>query len=80
APNSAKVVPIHDPVATLVYSCGQENVEMTIANGKILMQDGVIQHLDEPEILRQCQEMSLALAERCGSDSKVKRSWKGNAA
>ena len=80
APNSAKVVPIHDPVATLVYSCGQENVEMTIANGKILMQDGVIQHLDEPAILRQCQEMSLALAERCGSNSKIKRSWKGNVA
>jgi 5-methylthioadenosine/S-adenosylhomocysteine deaminase len=78
APNSAKVVPIHDPVATLVYSCGQENVEMTIANGVILMQDGIIQHLDEAEILRQCQEMSLALAERCGSDSKVKRTWKGN--
>ena len=48
------------------------------ANGVILMQDGVIQHLDEPAILHQCQEMSLALAERCGSDSKVKRSWKGN--
>jgi len=80
APNSAKVVPIHDPVATLVYSCGQENVEMTIANGVILMQDGIIQHLDEAEILRQCQEMSLALAERCGSDSKVKRTWKGNRA
>jgi hypothetical protein len=63
-----------------VYSCGQENVEMTIANGVILMQDGIIQHLDEAEILRQCQEMSLALAERCGSDSKVKRTWKGNRA
>jgi 5-methylthioadenosine/S-adenosylhomocysteine deaminase len=80
AANSAKVVPIHDPVATLVYSCGQENIEMTIANGVILMQDGVIQHLDEPEILRKCQEMSLALADRCGSNSKVKRSWKGNQA
>ncbi len=79
APNSAKVVPIHDPVATLVYSCGQENVVMTIANGVILMQDGVIQHLDEEKIIQQCQEISLDLAERCGSNSKVRRSWKGNA-
>ncbi len=47
APNSARIVPIHDPVASLVYSGGAENVEMTIANGKILMRDGVIQHIDE---------------------------------
>ncbi|PKO05329.1 MAG: hypothetical protein CVU41_11875 [Chloroflexi bacterium HGW-Chloroflexi-3] len=80
APNSAKVVPIHDPVATLIYSCGQENVEMTVANGVILMEDRVIQHLDEDEILKKSQAACLALAERCGSDSKVKRSWIGNRA
>lgn len=79
APNSAKVVPVHDPVATLVYSCGEENVVMTIADGKILMRDRVIQHLDEPEIIRRCQEVGLALAARCGSNAKVRRSWKGNA-
>jgi 5-methylthioadenosine/S-adenosylhomocysteine deaminase len=78
APNSAKVVPIHDPVASLVYSCGEENVVMTIADGKILMRDRVIQHLDEPAIIRRCQEAGLALAARCGSNAKVKRSWKGN--
>ncbi len=59
APNSAKVVPIHDPVASLVYSCGQENVELTIANGVILMEDKIIQHLDEETIIRKCQEISL---------------------
>lgn len=80
APNSAKVVPIHDPVASLVYSCGQENVDLTIANGVILMEDKIIQHLDEETIIRKCQEISLDLAERCGSNSKVKRSWKGTVA
>jgi len=80
APNSPKVVPIHDPVATLVYSCGQENVEITIANGKILMKDKIIQHLNENEIVQRCQDVSLDLADRCGSNSKVKRSWKGNTA
>lgn len=78
APNSAKVVPIHDPVATLVYSCGQENVELTMANGLMLMEDKVIQHLDEDEVLRNCQQVSMDLAERCGSNIKLKRGWKGN--
>ena len=78
APNSARIVPIHDPVASLVYSGGAENVEMTIANGKILMRDGVIQHIDETETLRRCQQSALDLAQRCGSNSKVRRSWKGS--
>jgi 5-methylthioadenosine/S-adenosylhomocysteine deaminase len=80
APNSARIVPIHDPVASLVYSGGVENVVMTVANGKILMRDGVIRHFDEAEILRRCQQAAVDLAQRCGSNRKVRRSWKGSAA
>jgi 5-methylthioadenosine/S-adenosylhomocysteine deaminase len=80
APNSARIVPIHDPVASLVYSGGVENVVLTMANGKVLMREGVIQHFDEAEILCRCQEAALALAQRCGSNRKVRRSWKGSAA
>jgi 5-methylthioadenosine/S-adenosylhomocysteine deaminase len=78
APNTPKVVPIHDPVATLVYSCGEENVVMTVVDGKILMRDRVVQHLDENETVQRCQQVGLELAERCGSNSRVRRSWKGN--
>lgn len=73
--NSAKIVPAHDPVATLVYSSGEENVVATIAGGKIAMKDKIIQHLDEADILRQCQMAALTLADRCGSNRKVKRHW-----
>lgn len=76
APNSAKIVPAHDPVTTLVYSSGQENVTTTIVGGKVLMKDRVIQHLDEPEILWRCQAAALDLADRCGSNRKVTRSWR----
>jgi len=78
APNTPKVVPIHDPVASLVYSCGEENVVITVAGGKVLMRDRVIQHIDEADLVHRCQQAGLELAERCGSNSKVKRSWKGN--
>ena len=74
--NSSKVVPVHDPVASLIYSCGEQNVVLTIADGKILMKDGIIQHLDEKAILEQCQTSATLLSDRCGSNSKVTRRWR----
>ena len=76
AANSARNVPIHDPVATLVYSSGKENVIMTIVDGKILMKDGAILHLDEQAILNQCQIAALELADRCGSNGDLPRSYR----
>jgi 5-methylthioadenosine/S-adenosylhomocysteine deaminase len=74
--NSAKVVPAHDPVTTLVYSSGQENVTLTMVDGRILMRDKKIQHLDEADILQRCQRAALDLADRCGSNRRVIRHWR----
>ncbi len=74
--NSAKIVPAHDPVTTLVYSAGEENVTMTIADGRILMRDRVIQHIDEPDILRRTQAASIALAGRSGANHRLRRLWR----
>jgi len=78
--NSPKIVPAHDPVATLVYSAGEENVLHTVAGGRVLLRDGVIQHLDEAAVLAECQEAASKLATRCGSNRKVNRSWFGGMA
>lgn len=75
APNSAKIVPAHDPITTLVYSSGEENVTTTIVGGRVLMKDRVVQHLDEADILWRCQEAALKLADRCGSNRKLIRRW-----
>ena len=74
--NSSKIVPVHDPVASLVYSSGEQNVVLTIADGRILMKDGVIQHLDERAVLEECQTSATLLADRCGSNAKVTRRWR----
>jgi 5-methylthioadenosine/S-adenosylhomocysteine deaminase len=74
--NSPKIVPAHDPVATLVYSAGEENVIHTIAGGKLLLKDRVIQHMDEADILRRSQQAALALADRSGSNRKLTRHWR----
>jgi 5-methylthioadenosine/S-adenosylhomocysteine deaminase len=74
--NTSKIVPMHDPVASLVYSAGEQNVVLTIADGKILMRDGKLTHLDEDAILWRCQEAATQLADRCGSNAKVTRRWR----
>ncbi len=74
--NSAKIVPAHDPVSTLVYSSGQENVSLTMVDGHILMRDNQIQHLDEGDILQRSQTTALDLANRCQSNQKVTRHWR----
>jgi 5-methylthioadenosine/S-adenosylhomocysteine deaminase len=76
AANSPKIVPVHDPVATLVYSAGEENVTMTVANGQILMRDRIIQHLDGASLLARCQAAAARLADQCGSNRKLKRRWR----
>lgn len=72
---SPKIVPAHDPVASLVYSAGEEDVTAVIADGVVLMRDGVIRHVDEADILARCQAAAQALADRCGSNSRLARRW-----
>ncbi len=69
AARSPKIVPAHDPVASLVYSAGQGDVTMTIADGKVLMRDGVLLRVDEREVLTRCQTAAQQLADRCGSNA-----------
>ncbi|MEJ5201976.1 MAG: amidohydrolase [Anaerolineales bacterium] len=73
--NTPKIVPIHDPVASLVYSCGEENVVLTIADGKVVMKDGIIQSFDEKKLIGDCQQAALGLANRCGSNRRLGRKW-----
>ena len=76
AVNTSKIAPVHDPVASLVYSSGEENVVMTIADGKILMRDRVIQNIDEYRLIEECQDAAVRLADRCGSNVNQKRSFR----
>jgi len=67
-PFTAKAIPVHDPVATLVYSAGQANVETVVVDGRVLMEKGVFLHLDEPALLRATQAAAQRLAQRAGTE------------
>ena len=51
-PDSAGMLPMHDPVANMVYSMRAENVKSVMADGCWLMRDPKILIVNEQEIIR----------------------------
>jgi 5-methylthioadenosine/S-adenosylhomocysteine deaminase len=73
---SAKAVPMHHPVSTLVYSSSGANVETLIIDGRIVMEDGKVTVVDENAILKKADEAALALSGRAGTLRLRKRPWR----
>jgi 5-methylthioadenosine/S-adenosylhomocysteine deaminase len=73
---SAKAVPMHHPVSTLVYSSSEANVETLIIDGRVVMEDGKVAAVDESGILKKADEAALALSERAGTLHLRKRPWR----
>lgn len=72
-PYTPKAIPVHDPLATLVYSAGQSNVVTTVVDGRVLLEDGVFQHLDERAVLVAAQRAAQDLAQRCGTEKLLEK-------
>jgi 5-methylthioadenosine/S-adenosylhomocysteine deaminase len=58
----AQMTPLHDLISNLVYSAHGSCVDTTICDGKILMQDGVVE--DEEEVLAGARETVADLFQR----------------
>lgn len=56
--------PLHDPVATLVYSANGGDVRNVLVAGQALLRDGKITFLDEGELVDRAQARAEALRER----------------
>jgi len=56
------MVPLYHPMSTLVYSANGGDVKDVIVNGKILMKDRRILHLDTEEIMWKVRELSNAIS------------------
>lgn len=65
-PKNARSIPVHDPVSSLVYSSSQANVETTVVNGKILLENGELKVADEEEILQKTQAAASKLIDKSG--------------
>ena len=57
-PNTLHSLPLHDPIANIVYTMSSENVESTMCNGKWLMKDREILVLNEKDLIEKVNKKS----------------------
>lgn len=57
-PLKAKSAPVHDPVASLVFSSGESNIDTTVVGGRVIMEHGRIPGLDEEGLLRRLSDIA----------------------
>lgn len=65
-PDSASMLPLHDPIANLVTAMHSSNVESTMCDGKWLMKKRVIKSLNERAILKEAKKHAAAIYKRAG--------------
>ncbi|SRR6056297_811522 len=60
---------LHDPFAALVFSVAMEPFDYVIVEGKIVVRDGTIDHIDEKSLIKQHQQLSQKIVENAGGKS-----------
>ncbi len=58
------LAPRHDPIALLVYSAQASDVCTVMVNGKILLENHVLQILDQSSLLEQASQQTQQLLQR----------------
>ena len=63
-PNTATMLPMHDPIANMITSMRSHNVESVMVNGRWLMRAGQILTINEAEVLEEARARAAAIARR----------------
>jgi len=58
------LTPKHDLVSHAVYAANGADVKTTVVDGEVLMEDGVVETMDEREVIAEAQETARELVER----------------
>jgi len=73
---SARAIPVHHPVSTLVYAANGEDVETTIIDGKVVVENRHVMTVDEEKMLKQAKGTADSLVERAGIGRLKERPWR----
>lgn len=65
-PDSADMLPIHDPIANLVTSMHSTNIESVMCDGKWVMKNRRIMLIDEMAVIEEAKERAKAIVKRAG--------------
>lgn len=75
--NSPNLTPTLRPITNLVYAGQPYNVETSIVNGKIVMENRVVKTLNEQEILNEAEDVGRELAHVAGLEDLKVAGWSG---
>jgi 5-methylthioadenosine/S-adenosylhomocysteine deaminase len=64
--NRARQTPLYDPISHLVYTTRGDDVETTIVNGRILMQDRRVETLNEASVLEEANRYAVRIRAAVG--------------
>jgi 5-methylthioadenosine/S-adenosylhomocysteine deaminase len=64
--DQARQTPMYDPVSHVVYASRGDDVVTTIVNGRVVMRDGKVLTLDEPQVLAAARKASDAVRAAVG--------------
>jgi len=67
-------IPLHNEIQNLVYSATGDSVETVIIDGKIIVEDRIVQTIDESEVLAKVQELGEKVVKRTGRS--ITTTWK----
>lgn len=67
------LVPVRNPISTLIYAANGSDVETVVVDGKILMQDRKLKTIDEEKVIDDAQKAGLEIDRRAGL--KIGPNW-----
>ncbi len=67
--------PISDPVSLIVYAANGLDVRDVVIDGRVVVREGVLQTLDEEEVMRRARERLEKVLEKDGRLEEVKSRW-----
>ena len=65
-PDTIHSLPLHDPVANIVYTMSSENVDSTMCDGKWLMKEREVLVVNEKELLEKVKEQAKKVMNKAG--------------
>ncbi|PBP21843.1 hypothetical protein BUE80_DR007343 [Diplocarpon rosae] len=71
----AHQVPTYDPVATVVYATHAGDVSLVVVDGRIVVEKGVLQTMDEEQVVRDGKAAGKAVIRRSGLETTIVPKW-----
>lgn len=58
------IAPVHDPASAVVFCANGNDVDTSIIDGRVVMRNRRVTHLDEEALIEECQQRALAVRAR----------------